>query len=325
LHHRRRLQRQLFWSFGAAILATLLVTGTAFALLKRFYAPGPWMPLLTMFAAGNVVWGLSGIAARRIARPLRELARVANQIGAGKLDQRVNLQWGAQEIRELGLAFNDMASRVEAQVKSQKELLGAVSHELRTPLARLRVLVGSMADQGADEKLVSNMEREILELDALVGELLAGARVDAGALSRRPLDVADTVHVCLERIGLTQSVVEIAPGSERVDADATLLSRALTVLLDNARKHGGTQVWVFVDRVEGRTRFCVEDDGDGFDPVDLPTLFTPFVRGRGQSPDEQRGLGLGLYLVRRIAEAHGGESFAQNRPDGGASVGFTLA
>ena len=85
------------------------------------------------------------MASRRIAWPLRELARVAHELGAGRLDQRVNLMHGPYEVRELAGAFNEMADRIEAQVKSQKELLGAVSHELRTPLARLRVLVGSLA------------------------------------------------------------------------------------------------------------------------------------------------------------------------------------
>ena len=98
-----------------------------------------------------------------------------------------------------------MAHRIEAQMKSQKELLGAVSHELRTPLARLRVLVGSLAESEHGQKLAFNMEREILELDALVGELLAGARVDAGALQRRDLDVADILRVCVERSGLPET------------------------------------------------------------------------------------------------------------------------
>jgi signal transduction histidine kinase len=279
-----------------------------------------------MFVVGNVVWGLSGIAARHIAMPLRQLARAAHELGAGKLDRRVTLHWGAYEIRELADAFNEMAHRIETQVKSQKELLGAVSHELRTPLARLRVLVGSLAETEHDQKLSFNMEREILELDALVGELLAGARVDAGALQRRDLDVADILRVCIERSDLPQTSLQIAPDATRVQADATLLSRALMVLLDNVRKHGGgTQIAIVVDCPEdGVTRFRVQDDGAGFDPEDLPKLFAPFARGRGESPDEHRGLGLGLYLVKRIAEAHGGVAMAENRAQGGASVGFTL-
>ncbi len=316
----------LFWGFGAAILATFCITGVAFAVMRRLYAPGPWMPIILMFVVGNVVWALSGLVARRIAQPLHELARVAHELGAGRLDQRVTLYRGAYEIRELARAFNEMAHRIEAQVKSQKELLGAVSHELRTPLARLRVLVGSLAERAGDEKLAAHMEREIVELDDLVGELLAGARVDAGALQRRELVVEETLRVCVERAGLGNAVVRVGRGAESVQADATLLARAVMVLLDNVKKHGGERTWVVVEALdEGYTRFCVEDDGAGFAPEDLPRLFAPFARGRGELPDEHRGLGLGLYLVRRIAEAHGGEVFAHNRKGGGAAVGFTVA
>ena len=110
-----------------------------------------------------------------------------------------------------------------------------------------------------------------------------------------------------------------------MNADATLLSRALIVLFDNAKKHGGPRVRVIVSRRAGFLRFSVEDDGSGFDPDDLPRLFTPFARGRGEAPDEGQGVGLGLYLVRRIAEVHGGGAFAENAVPAGARVGFTVA
>jgi signal transduction histidine kinase len=315
----------LFWSFGAAILATMMCAGFAFWLARRVYSPGPWIPIFIMFATGNALWMLSGLAARRIARPLWELTRAARAFGDGDLKQRSRVTRGAHEVIELSYAFNQMAERIEAHIKSQRELLGAVSHELRTPLARLRILVGSLSEQAGQDTLASHMEREIHELDALVGELLAGARIDAGALQNRKLDVEDAVRVCVERVGNANVQVRVADDARSVEADATLLSRALTVLLDNAHKHGGERIWVLVDRFENGTRFRVEDDGAGFDPQDLPRLFEPFTRGRGAVPDEHRGLGLGLYLVRRIAEAHGGRAFAMNRAEGGAVVGFVLA
>jgi signal transduction histidine kinase len=314
----------LFWSFGVAILAAMLCAGFAFWLSRHVTSPGPWIPFFIMFVTGNVLWMLSGVAARRIAHPLRELTRAARDFGAGDLEQRARVKRGADEIIELSGAFNQMAERIAAHIKRQRELLGAVSHELRTPLARLRVLVGSLSEQAGQDRLAGHMEREIHELDALVGELLAGARIDAGALQKRSLDVADAVHECLERMGMAGAEVQVAQGAEHVEADATLLTRALSVLLDNARKHGGQQVWVFAEPFEQGTRFRVEDDGAGFDAQDLAQLFEPFSRGRGAVPDEHRGLGLGLYLVRRIAEAHGGRAFALNRAGGGAVVGFVL-
>ena len=119
--------------------------------------------------------------------------------------------------------------------------------------------------------------------------------------------------------------VAIDDGARSVHADATLLSRALAILLDNARKHGGAHVRVRAWRESAHVVFSVEDDGSGFDPADLPRVFEPFARGHGQAPDERHGVGLGLYLVRRIARAHGGDAFAENRSEGGARIRFTVA
>jgi signal transduction histidine kinase len=337
LHHRlhwrarwrgpRRLQRQIFVGFGFAILAAMLVSLAVFGLFRAAAGHGTWswLRLLCLFLAGNVLWTLSGVAARRIVQPLRELARVASELGAGKLESRVRLpRHGPEEIGGLAAAFNDMAARIEAQVKNQQELLGAASHELRTPLARVRVLLAMLQDGGADAQLVAKLEREVADMDALVGELLAGTRIEAGALVKRALDTRDIVRECVERAGGAIGV-EIDDGARSVYADATLLSRALAILLDNARKHGGAQVRVRASRESSQTVFSVEDDGSGFDAADLPRVFEPFARGHGQTPDERHGVGLGLYLVRRIARAHGGDAFAENRAEGGAHIRFTLA
>jgi two-component system OmpR family sensor kinase len=321
----RRLQRQIFIAFGLAILATMLVSSGVFVLFHARHGAVPWLRFCVLFVAGNLMWSLSGVVARRMARPMHELSRAALELGAGKLESRVQLpRGGPLEIREVAAAFNEMATRIEAQVKSQQELLGAASHELRTPLARLRVLLAMLQDSGADPEIVAKVEREIVEMDALVGELLAGARVQAGALVKRTLDVQDVLRECAERSGLHDVAIEVAADAQKVNADATLLSRALSVLLDNARKHGGPHVTLRVARAASGTAFSVEDDGPGFDSADLERLFEPFARGRGQAPDEHQGVGLGLYLVRRIAEAHAGHVFAENRAEGGARVGFVL-
>jgi two-component system OmpR family sensor kinase len=321
-----RLQRQLFMSFGFAIVVAMMVSAWVSAALPAAISGRPFGRLLMFLACGVLMWGLAGMWARRLSRPLRELSRVAGELGGGKLESRVRLpRHGAGELRELAEAFNDMTARLEALVKSKTELLHAVSHELRTPLARLRVLLGILAEQNREPKLALDLEREVLELDALVGELLAGARIDAGALSPRTLDVRETVETCVTRSGLTQVHVEIGHDAARVHGDPTLLARALLVLLDNAKKHGGTRVTLRVERAAEQLRFSVEDDGQGFEAADLPRLFTPFARGRGQLPDEARGLGLGLYLVRRIAEAHAGEAFAHNAAERGAVVGFSVS
>ncbi|MET0387493.1 MAG: HAMP domain-containing sensor histidine kinase [Polyangiales bacterium] len=332
LHERRKLRRhqrppkrlrhQLFMSFGLAILLTMLCVGAFSMFIWTSHTPRPLFRILTFFIAGNVLWMFSGALAHRLAWPLWELSRAVKDFGSGKLDRRVQLpQRSPQEVAELAGTFNDMAAQVEALVQGQRELLGVVSHELRTPLARLRVLLALLQDREGDPALIAKFEREIVEMDALVGELLAEARISAGALTLRVLDLGDVVSECAERLGLTLAA---APSGMCVNGDPTLISRAMTLLLDNAHKHGGHNVRVRASVQETFVRVCVEDDGPGFEAEDLPKLFAAFARGRGKEADEKRGVGLGLYLVRRIAEAHGGSAFAENLPEGGACVGCLL-
>lgn len=319
--HRKRLLHQLFLGFGVAILMSMMAAGFVMKAVSSFHGPGPWR-IIVFLVAGCVLWMFSGVLAHRLAWPLWELSRAVKDFGAGKLDRRAPLPHGSpMEVAELANNFNEMASRIEALVQGQRELLGAVSHELRTPLARLRVLLAILQDSAGDAALVAKFEREILEMDQLVGELLAEARITAGSLTLRPLDLQDVIRECAERLGLELAQIKV---DESTAGDPTLISRAVTILLDNAAKHGGCGIRASASVQGAMLRLCVEDEGPGFDPADLPKLFAAFARGRGAVADEKRGVGLGLYLVRRIAEAHGGSAFAENRAGGGACVGFTL-
>ncbi|HET8939620.1 MAG TPA: ATP-binding protein [Polyangiales bacterium] len=323
--HKRphRLRRQLFFGFGFAILITMMFTGFVSMVLWRAHAPTPLYRVVVWIIAGNVLWMFTGLLAHRLAWPLWELARAVKDFGSGKLDRRARLpRRSSREAQELAEAFNEMAGRIEALVRGQRELLGVVSHELRTPLARLRVLLAILQDREGESPLVAKFEREIIEMDALVGELLAEARISAQALTLTTLDLRDVATECAERLGIT--LVE-APQQIYASGDATLISRALTLLLDNALKHGGKQVRVRASLEDSRVRVCVEDDGPGIEPADLPKLFEAFSRGRGAAADERHGVGLGLYLVRRIAQAHGGDAFAENLPGAGARIGFSVA
>jgi two-component system, OmpR family, sensor kinase len=129
----------------------------------------------------------------------------------------------------------------------------------------------------------------------------------------------------LERTGLPAEALSVEVPEAKLTGDATLLGRALANLLDNARKHGqGVEALRLLER-EGRLAFCVDDRGPGLLPGEETRIFAPFYRkDRGGEAREAGSLGLGLALVQRIARAHGGDTFAENRPGGGARVGFTL-
>ncbi len=269
-----------------------------------------------------LLWIAVGLIARQLIRPLEQLTEVARDIGAGRLDSRAALgHRGRGEIGVLANSLNDMAGRIQQQLADQRALLAAVSHELRTPLGHLRILL-EMAEDAPDPRArLGEMSREIQEMDALVGELLASSRLDFSDLHRRDEDPLALAARALERKGLAPGLLKVgASVPEKIAVDATLLGRALANLLDNAHKHGGGVDELCVAADGGELRFEVADRGEGFDPAAREQLFAPFVDGGS----ERSALGLGLSLVRRIAEAHGGRAFARNRPEGGALFGLAV-
>ena len=288
---------------------------------------GPRWGGLALFVACVVLWAASGRIARRLARPLGELARVAGDLGRGKLDSRVQL--ACHEHGEVGVvaeAMNDMAARIQKQLDDQRELLATVSHELRTPLSRIRLLTEIARDGGEPARAFDEIDREVVEIDQLVGDLLASSRLDFSALTTKEVCAEEAARRAVTRAGLEDTVLHVAAedrdGDLTLAADPTLLARALANLLDNALRHGGGATRVLVRSLPGAVRFEVEDTGPGLPPGEEQRIFEPFYQGASpdQATPKKGALGLGLALVRRIAEAHGGRALAENRDGGGARM-----
>jgi len=292
--------------------------GTARVCLPR--PPLRWGWLAALAGALCVVWLASGAVARRIARPLDELSGVVRRLGNGDLSARAEV--GCRSPDEMGAvagAVNVMAARLEAQVNEQRELLATVSHELRTPLARLRLLAELIRTSPTPERL-EGLERELEELDGLVGGLLARSRAELGLLRPTPVSAGELALRALERAGLGPEVLQVSgPGHDTLEADEGLLLRALGNLLDNARSHAGGAERLELVLDAASVRFTVLDRGPG-----LPAGFEPFrkfQRGNGGHAD---GLGLGLWLVQATARAHGGEAWVRPRDGGGSEAGLEL-
>jgi two-component system OmpR family sensor kinase len=327
LHYGAHLHRRLFLWFGAAIFLAVMTT-----LLAAHFGRGGLAarPLRAVFLFGTpavLLWIGAGRVARRIARPLYQLTRAAQALGAGNLKARVSAEnLGFDELAVLAYAFNEMATRLERQLADERELLASVSHELRTPLSRIRLLVEiarqARAGGAPDPRTLDEIEREAIEIDTLVGELLASARIEFQAVSKKPLEAGEVARRALERAAEDPAKLAVEQPIIHFPADPTLVARALANLIDNARKHGGGLDRVEVRAHDGAVIFEVIDRGRGFAPGEETRVFDRFFRGTGTGP--QGSLGLGLALVKRIAEAHGGQVRATNHPEGGARLSLEL-
>ena len=270
-------------------------------------------PLSTTMLSALLVAAISVPLVRRLSARLRRLQGAVQALGNLDLGARVAVE-GRDEVAALATAFNDAAGRIEALVQSHKSLLAYTSHELRTPLTRLRMAIEAIGAETPETPALHEARRDLAELDHLIGSILLFSRLDAGG--RRVLERADVDLLALAAEEAARDAIEVQGDWAHVSGDERLLRHALRNLLDNARKHApGQPPTVHVQRNARGASLRVCDRGPGVPAADLERIFEPFVRLRGRSGD---GSGLGLALVRRIAQLHGGDARCEANPGGGA-------
>jgi signal transduction histidine kinase len=321
-YFRARLHRRIFLFQVMMITITAAMIAGVHHLVQGGAHHGAYI-----FGAGIfALWVAAGFVAKRVARDWMEILQVAEDLGRGKLSRRINMRRFHGEFNILARVLNDMAVRIEKQMADQRALLATVSHEIRTPLARMRLLAELARDKpdaaGAVPE-IEEIDREIVEIDVLVADLLASSRIDFSAMSPKKLDAVEIARQAMGRASIELAHLDAPAVPVPFDGDATLTTRAVSNLIENARRHGGGVARVTVGNGGPNVRIEVEDDGPGFLPGEESRIFEPFYR-RPSGKVEAQSLGLGLALVQRIAEAHGGRAYARNRTGGGALVGVEL-
>ncbi len=252
---------------------------------------------------------------RRLTRRLESLKQGVEAFGAGALHQRV-AEDGQDEVAAVGASFNRAATRIEALVRSHQSLLANASHELRSPLARLKMAVQMLEDAAPAQRpaLRREIDTNIAELDALVEEVLLAGRLDAStALEHR--DRVDLLGLLAEeaaRVG-----AEVQGEDLQVQGDERLLRRALRNLLENAQRYGGKEIQASVESRGYLVQVRVCDRGPGVPVAYRERIFEAFFRLPGHA-ERAGGVGLGLSLVRQIAERHGGRVRCEHREGGGS-------
>lgn len=258
---------------------------------------------------------------RRLTRRLENLQKGVEQWGTGNLSARVAEQ-GHDEVAYLAQRFNHAAAQVEQLVTSHKSLLANASHELRSPLTRIRMGLELMGD-APSPSMKAEISRSVSELDQLIDEILLASRLDAKEADLGTVEPVDLTGLASEECARAEAQLALGPNPQPlvVPGVAKLLRRLLRNLLENARRHGTSDIEVQLSRAnEGDTpwvRLCVSDRGPGVPPALRERIFEPFYRLPGAS-EREGGVGLGLSLVRSIVQRHGGSVHCEDREGGGA-------
>lgn len=282
--------------------------------------------------AGVAVAGLTGWAvATRGLQPVRRLRLATEHVA--KTDELTPIPvTGSDELARLSASFNAMLQALDASQTRQRRLVADAGHELRTPLTSLRTNIelleqasqtsGRGLTDGQREDLLSDMDAQVKELTTLVGDLVELARDEPLGSHLEEVDVADLIDSALRRVQLRAPSVtfDVQTTPWVIEGESVLLERAVTNLLDNAAKWSPPDGTVSVRLADGV--LVVEDQGPGISDEDLPHIFERFYRST-----EARtlpGSGLGLSIVSRAAERHGGSVEAGSAPSGGARLTLWL-
>ena len=283
-------------------------------------APQPW-PLEVVVAGVVAVLTTSAAAAfvaRRIARPISPLAAAASEAAQGGSAPRVPEE-GPEDVRRAARAFNQMTDQVSRTLESQRQLLSAVGHDLRTPLTAVRINSEFIEDGELRERIQKNLQ----ELQELTEAVLSAAR-GAGGEKTRKIDLAALVEsLCTDLDEIGQPVSWSAHAAAPVKCRPNEIRRAVRNLIQNAVAYGA-RADVRLRAASDHYDIIVEDEGPGIAESDRTRVFEPFVRLEASRSAETGGSGLGLTLVKAIAEGHGGQIALENKTEKGLRARLSL-
>ncbi|HWI82187.1 sensor histidine kinase [Ramlibacter sp.] len=282
----------------------------------------PWLR-----TSNNLLWilGITALAVaigaypivRRLTQRLDDMRRGVERWGEGDLSVRIN-EAGSDELAFVAQRFNHAAERLEALLKTHKSLLANASHELRSPLARIRMGLELMGPD-ASESFKDEIRRNIAELDQLIDEILLASRLDARETDIGSFEAVDLTGLAAEECARTAAELLPAADGQAVVARGVvkLLRRAIRNLLENARRYSSGPVTTELAREGREVVLRVRDRGPGVPPAERERIFEPFYRLPGAS-EVHGGVGLGLALVRSIAQRHHGSVACEDQDGGGA-------
>ncbi|WP_341861147.1 ATP-binding protein [Gymnodinialimonas sp. 57CJ19] len=305
------------------VSAVVEVAGTEIGLTtsrRRASAAAPHQLLVIMVATGVLMTLVAYLFLRNQLRPIRRLARAAEDFGKGR--NTPYYPSGATEVRSAGRAFLDMRGRIEGYLEQRTLMLSGVSHDLRTPLTRMRLALGMMDDSADRDALIQDVD-EMQNLVSTFLDFVRGDVLDDPELVD-PLALVRKIVENAQRAGGDVSL-EMPDAVEAVLLRPMAVQRAVTNLVSNALRYGGRTA-VSVAVMERTLRITVEDAGPGIPPELREEALRPFIRlDTARNQNQGSGVGLGLAITHDITRRHGGSlALGESASLGGLRVDLTL-
>jgi two-component system osmolarity sensor histidine kinase EnvZ len=283
------------------------------------YAVQPPLAAATLVSVGTFIVLLTALLlVRRITVPLARASRAAGVVGKGGMPENLP-ETGPRELADLARRFNQMAREVHELLENRTTLLGGISHDLRTPLTRMQLNIELMRE-GFDPNRLARMERDLAEMNGLIGGYLELARNTRVEL-RQDIDLDRLVA----SIAAKHGAVYQSSGRCDFQAAPASLERILDNLLQNARRYAdGKTPEISLQCANMRAEISVLDSGPGIPEAELEKVFRPFYRLESSRASSTGGTGLGLAIVKQLAELNGWEIRLVNRPEGGLEATVVL-
>ncbi|MGP3968849.1 sensor histidine kinase [Streptomyces sp. 6N223] len=291
--------------------------------------------LLALLGMAVAAFAFGYVMAGRVLAPLGRITRTARQVAGSDLHRRIELDGPDDELKELADTFDDMLDRLDRAFTAQRRFVANASHELRTPLAINRTLLEvQLSDPNAPPELVqlgntllATNERS----EQLVEGLLLLARSENEIVDRKPVDLAEVAAQAIEQVRGEAQAQDVELRGVRppvyVQGNGVLLERVALNLVQNAVRYNvARDGWVRIDTEvrPGQAVLVVENTGPLVPAYEIDNMFEPFRRLRTERTGSEKGVGLGLSIVRSVARAHGGGVVAEPRESGGLLVRVTI-